>query len=102
MHLLFINILTSSMQLISEYLVPIYDDCVKIRAGYHEKKCTAVYHGFQSSTVVCIAFYRKLYIEIIWPFWCSTLNVWGLGNSIIFLPLPKSALKGDLTLPIRT
>ena len=63
------------------------------RAGYHEKKCTAVYHGFQSSTVVCIAVYRKLYIETIWAFWCSTLNVWGFGNSIIFLPLPKSALK---------
>ena len=46
------------------------------RAGYHEKKCTAVYHSFQSSTVVCIAVYRKLYIETIWAFWCSTLNVW--------------------------
>ena len=30
-------------------------------------------------------------IETVWAFWCSTLNVWGLGNSIIFLSL--SALK---------
>ena len=73
------------------------------RAGYHEKKGTTVYHGFQSSTVVCIAVYQKLYIETVWAFWWSTLNVWGLGNSFVFLPLSKSALKrSDLTLPIRT
>ena len=58
-----------------------------VELGTTKKKCTAVYHGFQSSTVVCIAVYRKLYIETIWAIWCSTLNVWGLGNSIIFLPL---------------
>ena len=45
----------------------------------------------------------RSYIETVWALWCSTLNVWELGNSFVFLPLPKSSLKrSDLTLPIRT
>ena len=58
--------------------------------GTAKNKITTVYRGFQSSTMVCIAVYQKLYIETVWAFWCSTLNVWGLGNSFVFLPLPKS------------